>query len=284
MNRWLWIWKSYLFFRLYFHYCLSSVHYCEDRSHIHFFIRISHIRFSYIHRQDYNYYKGKMAHNNTQQMESYYNTSINHSINVKQSNDVHFVCDSNNRNKLKIINTGLYMMTIFNEYKSSQNSHIQQNINKPFNQLHLQYRPFYRHTLTTIKWHHKKEKNEELVTLISKKFQSYYAPLRLPWPKTRNIRGNLRWKEFSHFYTSTHDMVHYQVERTLSLSCRDYNYSYIILYPPGMSPLEINSSESCGPVQHMHHVFPRTYFSATICFRKRYSVIPQLQLIKRSRS
>ena len=118
-------------------------------------------------------------------------------------------------------------------------------------QLHLQYRPFYRHTLTTIKWHHKKEKNEELVTLISKKFQSYYAPLRLPWPKTRNIRGNLRWKEFSHFYTSTHDMVHYQVERTLSLSCRDYNYSYIILYPPGMSPLEINSSESCGPVQHM---------------------------------
>ena len=67
-----------------------------------------------------NYYKGKMAHNNTQQMESYYNTSINHSINVKQSNDVHFVCDSNNRNKLKIINTGLYMMTIFNEYKSTQ--------------------------------------------------------------------------------------------------------------------------------------------------------------------
>ena len=61
-----------------------------------------------------------MAHNNTQQMESYYNTSINHSINVKQSNDVHFVCDSNNRNKLKIINTGLYMMTIFNEYKSTQ--------------------------------------------------------------------------------------------------------------------------------------------------------------------
>ena len=120
MNRWLWIWKSYLFFRLYFHYCLSSVHYCEDRSHIHFFIRISHIRFSYIHRQDYNYYKGKMAHNNTQQMESYYNTSINHSINVKQSHDVHFVCGSNNRNKLKIINTGLYMMTIFNEYKSTQ--------------------------------------------------------------------------------------------------------------------------------------------------------------------
>ena len=176
MNRWLWIWKSYLFFRLYFHYCLSSVHYCEDRFRIHFFIRSSHIRFSYIHRQDYNYYKGKMAHNNTQQMESYYNTSINHSINVKQSNDVHFVCDSNNRNKLKIINTGLYMMTIFDEYKSTQNSHIQQNINKPFNQLHLQYRPFYRHTLTTIKWHHKKEKNEELVTLISKEISKLLCP------------------------------------------------------------------------------------------------------------
>ena len=73
-----------------------------------------------------------MAHNNTQKMESYYNTSVNHSINVKQSNDVHFVCDSNNRNKLKIINTGLYMMTIFDECKSTQNSHIQLNINIPF--------------------------------------------------------------------------------------------------------------------------------------------------------
>ena len=145
--------KIVSFFQAYFQYCksLSSVHYCEDRFRIHFFIRSSHIRFSYIHRQDYNYYKGKMAHNNTQQMESYYNTSINHSINVKQSHDVHFVCDSNNRNKLKIINTGLYMMTIFDEYKSTQNSHIQQNINKPFYQLHFQYRPFYRHTLTTIK-------------------------------------------------------------------------------------------------------------------------------------
>ena len=33
-----------------------------------------------------------MAHNNTQQMEFYDNTSVNHSINVKQSNDVHFIC------------------------------------------------------------------------------------------------------------------------------------------------------------------------------------------------
>ena len=156
--------KIVSFFQAYFQYCksLSSVHYCEDRFRIHFFIRSSHIRFSYIHRQDYNYYKGKMAHNNTQQMESYYNTSINHSINVKQSHDVHFVCGSNNRNKLKIINTGLYMMTIFDEYKSTQNSHIQQNINKPFYQLHFQYRPFYRHTLTTIKWHHKKENQSAL--------------------------------------------------------------------------------------------------------------------------
>ena len=37
------------FFRPYFHYNLSSVHYCEDRYHIHFFIRSSHIWFSYIH-------------------------------------------------------------------------------------------------------------------------------------------------------------------------------------------------------------------------------------------
>ena len=137
--------------------------------------------------------------------------------------------------------------------------------------MHLQYRPICQSNDTI-----RKRKMKSWSLWFQKKFQSYYALLRLPWPKTRNIWGNLRWKEFSHFYTSTHDMVHYQVERTLSLSCRDYNYSYIILYPPGMSPLEINSRESCGPVQHMHHVFPRTYFSATICFQKRYSVIPQL--------
>ena len=109
-----------------------------------------------------------MAHNNTQQMEFYDNTSVNHSINVKQSNDVHFICDSNDRRKLKIIISGLYMLTIFDGYKSTQNSHIQLNIDKPFHQLHLQHRPFYRHTLTTIKWHHKNEKKEELLTLISK--------------------------------------------------------------------------------------------------------------------
>ena len=31
------------FFRPYFHHCLSSVHYYEDRFHIHFFIRSSHV-------------------------------------------------------------------------------------------------------------------------------------------------------------------------------------------------------------------------------------------------
>ena len=36
-------------YRPYFHYNLSCVHYCEDRSHIHSFIRSSHIWFSYIH-------------------------------------------------------------------------------------------------------------------------------------------------------------------------------------------------------------------------------------------
>ena len=36
-------------FRPSFHYCLSSVHYCEDRFHIHVFIRSSNIWLSYIH-------------------------------------------------------------------------------------------------------------------------------------------------------------------------------------------------------------------------------------------
>ena len=43
------------FFRPYFHHCLSSVHNCEDRFHIHVFIRSSNIWLSYIHsRSKYN--------------------------------------------------------------------------------------------------------------------------------------------------------------------------------------------------------------------------------------
>ena len=37
------------FFRPYFHYCSRSVHYCEDRFHIHVFICSSNILLSYIH-------------------------------------------------------------------------------------------------------------------------------------------------------------------------------------------------------------------------------------------
>ena len=37
------------FFRPYFHYCLSSVHYCDDRFHIHVFIRSLNMWLSYIH-------------------------------------------------------------------------------------------------------------------------------------------------------------------------------------------------------------------------------------------
>ena len=41
--------QAWSFFRPYLHYCSSSVHYCEDRSHIQVFIRSSHTWFSYIH-------------------------------------------------------------------------------------------------------------------------------------------------------------------------------------------------------------------------------------------
>ena len=41
--------QAWIFFRSYFHCCLSSVHYCEHHFHIHVFIRSSHIWFSYIH-------------------------------------------------------------------------------------------------------------------------------------------------------------------------------------------------------------------------------------------
>ena len=94
---------------------------------------------------------------------------------MKQSNDVHFVCDSNNRNKLKIINTGLYMMTIFDECKSTQNSHIQLNINIPFTNCIYNIGLFIV-TLTTIKGHHKNEKKEELVILISKEISKLLCP------------------------------------------------------------------------------------------------------------
>ena len=41
--------QAWIFFRPSFHYCLSSVHYCEDRCHIHVFNRSSIIWLSYIH-------------------------------------------------------------------------------------------------------------------------------------------------------------------------------------------------------------------------------------------
>ena len=40
---------STLFFRCYFHYCVSSVHYGKDCFHVHFFICSSHLWFSCIH-------------------------------------------------------------------------------------------------------------------------------------------------------------------------------------------------------------------------------------------
>ena len=40
-----------LFFRLYFHYCLTSVHNCDDHSHLYSLIRSSNIFFSYSHCQ-----------------------------------------------------------------------------------------------------------------------------------------------------------------------------------------------------------------------------------------
>ena len=53
--------KIVSFFQAYFQYrqSLSRGHYCEDRFRIHFLIRSSHTRFSYFHRQNYNYHKGK---------------------------------------------------------------------------------------------------------------------------------------------------------------------------------------------------------------------------------
>ena len=41
--------QAWIFFRPYFHYCSSSVHYCEDRFHIHVFICSSNVLLSYIH-------------------------------------------------------------------------------------------------------------------------------------------------------------------------------------------------------------------------------------------
>ena len=41
--------QDWTFFKLYFHYCSSSVHYCEDHIHIQVFIRDSNIWLSYIH-------------------------------------------------------------------------------------------------------------------------------------------------------------------------------------------------------------------------------------------
>ena len=41
--------QAWIFSGLIFHYCVNSVHCCEDCFHIHFFIRSSHIWSSHIH-------------------------------------------------------------------------------------------------------------------------------------------------------------------------------------------------------------------------------------------
>ena len=42
--------QAWIFFQAFFSlYCLSSVHNCEDRFHIHVFIRSSNVWLSYIH-------------------------------------------------------------------------------------------------------------------------------------------------------------------------------------------------------------------------------------------
>ena len=44
---------AWIFFRPYFYYCLSSVHYCEDHFHIHFFIRNTHMSFLCIYSHSF---------------------------------------------------------------------------------------------------------------------------------------------------------------------------------------------------------------------------------------
>ena len=175
----------------------------------------------FIYSQTRLYYKGKMAHNNTQQMEFYDNTSVNHSINVKQSNDVHFICDSNDRRKLKIIISGLYMWQ-FSMDTNRLKTHIYNWIlisrftNCIYN-IGLFIVTLWLRSSDTIRTRKKKSCS----LWFQKKFSSYYAFLRLLWPTTRNIWGNLHWQEFSLFYTSKHNIVHLQLERTLTLSCGD---------------------------------------------------------------
>ena len=46
--------QAWIFFKPYFHYCSIGVHYCEDRFHIHVFIRSSNIWLSYLFTIFYN--------------------------------------------------------------------------------------------------------------------------------------------------------------------------------------------------------------------------------------
>ena len=65
--------QAWIFFRPSFHYWLSSVPYCEDRYHIHVFIRSSNIGLSYIH--SHNFYckkknkKTTKKHNHSQNFQ-----------------------------------------------------------------------------------------------------------------------------------------------------------------------------------------------------------------------
>ena len=70
------------------------------------------------------FYRGKMAHNNDSNVSFYVNQTTNHALNVSQSKNDDFVCNSVDNTKLQVGNEGTYLLSIIDGYKSSTNSHL----------------------------------------------------------------------------------------------------------------------------------------------------------------
>lgn len=88
---------------------------------------MDHIDRHYLRKEDLPrkiWYPGNLAHDNKQEVAFYVNGTIEHSLEIRQSDINDFICESADNKKLKIMNNGMYSITVYNGYKSSSDDDI----------------------------------------------------------------------------------------------------------------------------------------------------------------
>ena len=70
------------------------------------------------------WYRGKLSHNNKTTVEFYENGTLQHNINVSQSDNADFTVNSSDKTKLIVNNAGLYLITYIDGLASTQASNL----------------------------------------------------------------------------------------------------------------------------------------------------------------